>query len=1147
MANSFTAHAGPGNGSAPGAPAAASVAAPAGIVPGGSDGTTVHFFSSFEPGDPRPRSDGQDGTGSGVTTSVGAGPDHAPAAKAQVGFSGGSALAYAGRAADAGSAHARVRLFDVRIEVNADTELSYVLFPEFTAGDLGYPATYAAIDLEFADGSHLSELGVRDQHGFPLTPSGQGASRSLSADQWNLRRAALGEVAAGRTITGIRLGYDNPNGPADFRGWIDDVAILDRPAPAGPTRLSDLVITTRGTHSSGAFSRGNNIPATALPLGFNFWIPVTDAGSTSWVYEYHRANNADNLAELQAFAVSHQTSPWMGDRQTFQVLPSDATGTPDADRATRALPFRHENETARPHYYAVTFENGISTEIAPTDHAAIFRFTFTGPSSTLLFDNVNANASLTVDPDTGVVTGFSDVRSRLSNGATRMFVYAEFDQPVVEAGRPEGAEDRTEAAAYVRFDPTTAHRTVTMRIATSLLGVEQAERNLRLEIAAEDSFEDVRERAQQRWDETLGVIEVEGAGEDQLRTFYSNLYRLFLYPNAAHENTGTVAEPVHVHAVQSATTTPPSSPTRTGAAIVPGKVYVNNGFWDTYRTTWPAYALLTPRLAGELVDGFLQQYRDGGWVARWSSPGYTNLMVGTSSDVAFADAFLKDVEGFDPETAYRAAVKNATVRPPDDHVGRKGFDTAVFLGYTAAEATEEAMSWALDGYINDFGIAMMAGRLAEIVGPEDQRYARYREEQEYFLRRSLGYVHLFDPSVGFFQGRHADGSRRLPPSEFDPRVWGHDYTETNAWNMAFHVPHDGAGLAALYGGRAGLAAKLDEFFATPETGEEAFRGSYSSVIHEMTEARDVRMGMYGHSNQPSHHILYMYNYVGQPAKTQEKVRDVLARLYLGSEIGQGYPGDEDNGEMSAWQVFSALGYYPLQMGSPRYAVGSPLFTRATIHLESGADLVINAPDNSPENVYVQGLTVNGAAYDRTWLPHGLLAAGGVLEFAMGPRPSTWGTAPGSEPPSVTPAGTAPAPLVDVTGPGLGTPHASGDVDAAVLFDDTSATSVTFAGTERWVQFDLDGPARVEFYTLTSAAQGSAATSWVLSGSNDGTDWTVLDPRTGEEFEWPRQTRPFRVATPGSYGRYRLDLGSGSGEIAALAQVELLALRLTIRE
>src|SRR5690606_15648346 len=476
-----------------------------------------------------------------------------------------------------------------------------------------------------SDGTTLSSLGAVDQHGFVLSPRGQGESKSLYTGQWNHKQSRIGDVAAGKTIEKILVGVDMPFGPAEFRGWIDDIRIAGVPAAAASRRPSEHVSTTRGTHSSGAFSRGNNIPATAVPHGFNFWAPVTDAGSLSWFYEYARRNDAQNRTRLEALTLTHQTSPWMGDRQTFQVMPSIAAGVPSANRADRAVPFRHENETARPHHYRVELDNGIVAEIAPTDHAAMFRFTFPGDDANLVFDNVDDRGGLFLSPDSGELTGYTDTRSGLSNGAGRMFVYAKFDRPVVAGGRlvatdgPEG-QSRTRVPGYFRFDPGEA-RTVTMRIATSLISVEQARRNLALELADADTFEDVRGRAQRAWDAKLGVIEVEGASPDQLTTLYSNLYRLFLYPNSGHENTGSNAAPQWRHAVQSSASreiADGTTETRTGAQIVDGKVYLNNGFWDTYRTTWAAYSLLSPRQAAEMVNGFVQHYHDGGWVPRWS-------------------------------------------------------------------------------------------------------------------------------------------------------------------------------------------------------------------------------------------------------------------------------------------------------------------------------------------------------------------------------------------------------------------------------------------------------------------------------------------------------------------------------------------------
>ncbi|WP_406399023.1 GH92 family glycosyl hydrolase [Streptomyces sp. NBC_00879] len=1040
-----------------------------------------------------------------MRSQVDRGPSGSPTAKSSVGFTGKRALKYAGTHKADGRAYSYNKVFDVNTAVGRDTELSYRIFPSLPDTDLSYPATNVSVDLAFTDGTYLSDLRATDSHGGLLTPQGQGAAKRLYVNQWNQVSSRIGAVASGRTVDRILVAYDSPKGPAKFQGWIDDVSLKPKAPEKRLAHLSDYASTVRGTNSSGSFSRGNTFPATAVPHGFNFWTPATNSESRSWLYEYAHGNNADNLPTVQAFSASHEPSPWMGDRQTFQLMPSAAAGTPDTDRAKRALPFRHEKETARPHYYGVTFENGLKAEITPSDHAAMMRFTYPGDDASVIFDNVTKEGGLTLDPATSSFTGFSDVKSGLSTGATRLFVYGVFDAPVTASGS-EGV------SGHLRFSAG-EDRTVSLRIATSLISVDQAKKNLADEIPQGTGFDRVKDRAQDAWDELLGRVEVEGANHDQLTTLYSSLYRLYLYPNSGFENTGTNNRPKHQYASPFSPMTGPDTPTRTGAKIVDGKVFVNNGFWDTYRTTWPAYSFLTPTKAGELVDGFVQQYKDGGWISRWSSPGYADLMTGTSSDVAFADAYVKGVD-FDAEAAYEAALKNATVVPPAPGVGRKGMETSPFLGYASTQ-THEGLSWSLEGYLNDYGLAKMGQALYK-----KTKKARYQEESQYFLNRARNYVTLFDSKAGFFQGRDLKGDWRVPSGQFDPRVWGYDYTETNGWGYAFTAPQDSRGLANLYGGRAALGEKLDAYFSTPETASPEFVGSYGSVIHEMTEARDVRMGMYGHSNQVAHHVTYMYNAASQPWKTQEKVREVLSRLYTGSEIGQGYHGDEDNGEQSAWYLFSALGFYPLVMGSGEYAIGSPLFTKATVHLENGRDLVVKAPKNSARNIYVQSLRVNGKAWNSTALPHELIARGGTLEFSMGAEPSSWGTGKNAAPVSITQDDKAPSPRRDaITGGGP-------------LFDNASATETAFETAELPV---APGTRAVQ-YTLTSSARAKAPVGWVLQGSQDGTTWKDLDKRSAQSFAWDRQTRVFTVGAPGSYAKYRL-VATGA---ATLAEVELLS-------
>ncbi|MFE5298002.1 GH92 family glycosyl hydrolase [Streptomyces sp. NPDC056632] len=1040
-----------------------------------------------------------------MRSQVDRGPSGSPTAKAGVGFTGKRALRYAGTHKADGRAYSYNKVFDVDTRVVRNTELSYKIFPSMSASetDLNYPATNVSVDLAFTDGTYLSELGATDTYGGLLTPQGQGAAKRLYVNQWNQVTARIGEVANGKTVDRILVAYDSPKGPGKFQGWLDDLAIAPEQPREPYARLSDYASTLRGTNSSGSFSRGNTFPATAVPHGFNFWTPVTNAATQSWIYEYARGNNADNLPTLQALSVSHQPSPWMGDRQTFQVMPSAAAGSPPADKGARALPFRHTNESAKPHYYGVTFENGLKAEVAPADHAAVMRFTYPGEDASVVLDNVTAQGGLTVDPATRSFTAYSDVKSGLSTGAGRMFVYGVFDAPVTDSAA-QGVR------GHLRFDAG-ADRTVTLRIATSLISVDQAKTNLAGEIPEGTDFDTVRARAQDAWDEVLGRITVEGATHDQLVTLYSSLYRLYLYPNSAYEKVGSedrYASPFSAPAG-------PDTPTRTGAKIVTGRAYVNNGFWDTYRTTWPAYSLLTPRKAGELVDGFVQQYKDGGWISRWSSPGYADLMTGTSSDVAFADAYVKGVD-FDAEAAYEAALKNATVVAPSRGVGRKGMETSPFTGYASTE-THEGLSWSLEGYLNDYGIARMGQALYEKTGRK-----RYQEESAYFLNRARSYVSLFDTKAGFFQGRDAAGAWRVPSASYDPRIWGYDYTETNGWGYAFTAPQDSRGLANLYGGRAGLAKKLDAYFSTPETASPDVAGSYGSVIHEMTEARDVRMGMYGHSNQVAHHVPYMYDAAGQPWKTASTVREVLSRLYTGSEIGQGYHGDEDNGEQSAWFLFSALGFYPLVMGSGEYAIGSPLFTKATVRMDNGRTLVVEAPRNSARNIYVQGVKLNGQRWNSTALPHDLLARGGTLKFDMGPQPSAWGTGASAGPVSITKDDKVPAPRADLV------------QGAGPLFDDTSVTAEPVSGP---VGLPVAGPVKAVQYTLTSSAdRAKAPASWVLQGSADGVTWKDLDRRDGESFAWARQTRVFSVSAPGTYAKYRLVAAGTGGE---LAEAELL--------
>ncbi|MEV0801693.1 GH92 family glycosyl hydrolase [Kribbella sp. NPDC050281] len=1019
-----------------------------------------------------------------------------PTSPSGAGFSSVDATRYSGTTG--GRQEAALQTVGGLLQVG--DRLRYKIYPELDEL-LSYSATYAAVDLVFTDGTRLSGLGATDQYGMPLDAAGQGAAKILYANQWNDVQVDL-SPAAGKTVDRVLLVVDAPSGP--FEGWVDDVEIGPAPARLDGTDLVAYVDTRRGTNASHDFSRGNTLPITAWPNGFNFLTPVTDASTHRWPYEYHRANNADNRPELQGLSFSHQPSPWMGDRDQLTIMPV-AAAEPLGDPAERAAAFSHDDEIARPDLYSVRLANGVLAELAPTDHGAIFRFGFPGDAAGrhLVVDTIDENGAFSFDGT--ALTGWVENGSEF--GRTRMYCYGVFSSAPMGFGPAVGGRDNARAVTF------SGVQEVTLRIATSFIGVDQARHNLSLELEGR-SFEDIQQAANQAWNERLAVIRPDDATEPQLRTVYGNLYRLNLYPNSQFENAGSVDEPDYRYA------SPVTAPEAGRAVVKSGKIYVNSGFWDTYRTAWPAYAFLYPSLAAEFVDGFVQQYRDGGWIARWSSPGYADCMTGTSSDVSFADAYLKGVELPDPLATYDAGLRNATVGPEATEVGRKGVDTGFFTGYVSTD-TEESVSWSLEAYLNDFGLAEMAARLADDPAVPAARRAQLAEEAEYLRRRSLNYVLLFDDAVNFFQGRRPDGTFAKTPEEFDPCEWGGDFTETDGWNFAFHVAHDPRGLANLYGGPRGLEAKLDEFFATPELAVK--KGTYSIVIHEMLEAQAVRMGQFGFSNQPAHHIAWMYNYAGAPHKTQAIVREVLDRLYVGEQIGQGYPGDEDNGEMSAWYLFAALGIYPLRVGAPEYAIGAPLFSRTVVTPLGGKPIVITA--SGVQHPYVQELLVDGKQLPTASITAADLGSATQIDFVLGPTPSDWATL--ATPPSITQDDAIPTPLVDLI------PHDAGNP----LFDNTSTTEVTFDTPTPTIHWSLPSPATASFYTLTSGT-GGTPTAWHLEASTDNTTWTGLDTRTNQSFPWPRQTRPFKIPTPGPYQHYRLTITAATNK-PTLTQLELL--------
>ncbi len=1093
------------------------------------------------------------GTGDNTTslpmqTTASNGPSSLWVGNANTGFTGEKALEIFGTHEGGEHGYGYNVLYEgLNIPVSSNTELSYLLLPAMIGSyDFDYTSMHLAVDLQFTDGTYLSDLNPTDQYGNGLTPEAQADSKFLNSMQWNAVRSSIGSVAAGKTIEKILIGYDNAAPAAEnpqFLAYLDDI-VIENTEPTVYEHYSDYVDIRRGSNSGSTtgsnFSRGLIQPLVAAPFGFNQYQPATNGGGGNRQYVYQLSGSNTGLKHI---GVNHFSSNWIGEYGTWQFMANTSidaasvTAGSQIDANARAAAFTHDNEIAKAHLYSVTLNegsnaDGVTIEVTPTEHAAYVRFIFPAGSENrnVIFDCERANGGLVLNDD-GTFTAYSD---HTNNGSKRMYVYGEFDQ------QPDSEKVVNGKQGILTFPASASGETVvTMKFATSFISSNQAQHNLELEIAEDDTFDTILEAAQQAWDDMLGIIEIEGATEDQMITFYSNMYRMFAYPMNYSENVATNEAPVWNYAS-------PYSGTNDNPVIKEGKMYAINGFWDTYRTTWAAYALLIPTKDTELLNGLVEHYNDVGWVPRWIAPGGTESMVGTNSDVIFGDAAQRGIE-FDWEGALQSALRNASVVSGSATLGRKQLETAVFRGYTST-SQGEGLSWSIESYINDFGISQLAAALTES-GKGD-----YSAEVEYYRNRALNYVNLFNEDIGFFIGKDDNGNFRYTnPDDYNPQNWWGDYTETDGYNMAFTVPQDGQGLANLYGGREGLAEKLDGLFET----QSEKTTIDPTAVHEELEAREVKMGLYGHSNQPSHHIPYMYNYAGQPWKTQEKVREILDRLYVGSEIGQGYCGDEDNGEMSAWYVLSALGIYPVSMGNPEFAIGSPLFEKATIHLDgvdSGRTLTIIANNNSRENIYVQSVKFNGEDYGKNYILHSDLAAGGTLEFEMGSEPSAWGSSEDALPVSLTEGDEVASPLADVVpiNPSTATRpnyNANSDViasreisasDLRSLFDNTSNTTVTVDGNTASIYFTSPDMYEISMFTVTSSGNAdSAPTSVALYGTDDGRSWDTLCEAT-TTFDWAKYTRPYTVDAENvaAYKTYRLDLTT-DGSSLEIAELEFI--------
>ena len=717
------------------------------------------------------------------------------------------------------------------------------------------------------------------------------------------------------------------------------------------TDLVEWINPLMGTQSSGGLSNGNTYPAIALPWAMNCWTPQTGQMGDGWQYTY-------TAEKIRGFKQTHQPSPWMNDYGQFSIMP--VTGKGNFKEDERASYFSHKTEIVKPYYYSVYLADAdVTTEIAPTERAASFRFTFPATDSAfVVVDAFDKGSSIQIFPDQQKIIGYSTKNSGGVPANFKNYFVIIFDKPFANSATWSGnklsinqlLEKSDHAGALVRFTIKNAGEQVNARVASSFISAEQAEINLR-EIG-KDNFELVKKKAKDTWNKTLNRVQIQGGSIDQVRTFYSTLYRTLFFPMKLYEKDGA-GNILHF------------SP-YTGK-VMPGYMYGGTGFWDTFRALFPLLNLLYPSINKEMQEGLVNDFKEGGWLPEWSSPGYRDIMVGNNSAAVVADAYIKGIRGYDINTLYDALVKGAANEGPAG-TGRKGVEFYNKLGYVPYNVgINENAARTLEYAYDDFTISRLAKALHKPAA-----------EIDFYAKRSMNYKNLFDPETKLMRGKNEDGKFQSP---FNPFKWGDAFTEGNSWHYTWSVFHDIEGLVQLMGGKEKFVGMLDSVFKMPPVFDDSY---YGGTIHEIREMQIAGMGQYAHGNQPIQHMIYLYNYAGQPWKAQYWIREAMAKLY--KPAPDGYCGDEDNGQTSAWYVFSALGFYPVCPATDQYVLGTPLFKKITLNLENGKQFLITAPNNSDANKYVQKIQLNGKPYLNNWLSQSSIQAGGSFSFVMGNIP-----------------------------------------------------------------------------------------------------------------------------------------------------------------
>ena len=731
------------------------------------------------------------------------------------------------------------------------------------------------------------------------------------------------------------------------------VASLTAKAAVTPAEPVDYVSTLVGTESKIELSTGNTYPAVAMPWGMNFWMPQTGKMGDGWAYVYR----AD---KIRGFKQTHQPSPWINDYGQFSILP--ITGKPEFDQDKRASWFSHKAEIATPYYYRVYLADyDVVAELAPTERACAMRFTYPeSDKSFVVVDAFDKGSYVKILPEKQMIVGYTTKNSGGVPGNFKNFFVVKFDKPftykaaVADGTVGEGNTEATcnHAGAIIGFQ-TKRGEAVNVQVASSFISEEQALRNLGE--LKDGCFDRIKAEGRKTWNDVLGKIEIEDQNIDHKRTFYSCLYRSVLFPRSFFEYDAQ-GKVVHY------------SPYN--GKVLPGYMFTDTGFWDTFRCLFPLLNVMYPSMNTKMQEGLVNAYKESGFLPEWASPGHRGCMVGNNSASIVADAYLKGLRGYDAEELWKAVVHGANnVHPTVSSTGRLGHEYYNTLGYVPYdvkinENVARTLEYAYDDWcIYKFGKAL----------------GKSEKELKPFLARAYNYKNVFDPETKLMRGRNKDGKFQTP---FSPLKWGDAFTEGNSWHYTWSVFHDPQGLINLMGGKQNFNQMLDSVFNVPPLFDDSY---YGGVIHEIREMQIMNMGNYAHGNQPIQHMIYLYGYSGQPWKTQYWIREVMDKLYTAHP--DGYCGDEDNGQTSAWYVFSAMGFYPVCPGSNQYVLGVPYFDKLTLHLENGKTVNITANGNSNATRYVNSMTLNGAAYNHNYLNHSVLTDGADIVFNMSATPN----------------------------------------------------------------------------------------------------------------------------------------------------------------